>query len=152
MSNASYSDETKDKFVALAGEVGVEKARKELGYPSYNTAMKWCTQRGIKPPTEPALSLAGSVQNAQRIDRSMKEILLNVKEHYDVQVQKAVLDEDSLTLKRLTEGLKILNETLRNVYGEAGEAIEKASSIDSGFMELVKEMNRKNEGKPMPTE
>lgn len=144
MGNESYSDEKKDIFVNRAAEVGVDKAMKELGYPTYNTAMKWCKNKGIQPPAEPALSLAGSVQKAQRIDRSMKEILLNLKEHYDVQVQQAVLDQDSISLKRLTEGMKILNETLKSVYGEADAAVEKASSIDSSFMELVKEMNAKS--------
>lgn len=143
MGNMEYTQEKKDIFVNLAAKVGVERAMKELTYPTYNTAMKWCKDKGIQPPAEPALSLAGSVTKAARIDRSMKEILLNLKEHYDVQVQQAVLDNDSITLKRLTEGMKILNETLKSVYGEANEAVEKASSIDSSFMDLVKQMNER---------
>lgn len=144
MGNESYSDEKKDIFVKLAGEVGIHKAIEQLSYPSYNTAIKWCDQQGIKPPANAAIQISNLVQTGARVDRSMKEILLNLKEHYDVQVQQAVLDQDSISLKRLTEGMKILNETLKSVYGEADAAVEKASSIDSSFMALVKEMNAKS--------
>ena len=144
MGNRAYTEEEIILFVNKAAEVGIDNAIKELSYPARNTAVKWCANRAVTPPARSVLAISGVTRDATRIDRSMKEILLNLKEHYDVQVQQAVLDNDSITLKRLTEGMKILNETLKSVYGEASAAVDKAESIDSSFIQLVKEMNAKS--------
>ena len=44
-----YSDKKKADFCALAQEIGIGKAIRQLGYPSYPTGISWMKARGIKP-------------------------------------------------------------------------------------------------------
>lgn len=49
MSRPEYSDKQKNDFCALAQEVGIGKAIRELKYPSYPSALTWMKARGITP-------------------------------------------------------------------------------------------------------
>lgn len=50
MSNKRYPDDkVKDDFCVLAQEVGIGKAIRELGYPTYPTAITWMKARNITP-------------------------------------------------------------------------------------------------------
>lgn len=49
MSNKRYTDKQQNDFCVLAEEVGIGKAIRSLGYPTYPTAISWMKARGITP-------------------------------------------------------------------------------------------------------
>jgi plasmid maintenance system antidote protein VapI len=48
MSNLRYPDDKQNEFCVLAQEIGIGRAIRELGYPTYPTAKGWMEARGIK--------------------------------------------------------------------------------------------------------
>ncbi len=49
MSNKRYTDKQQNDFCVLAQEVGIGKAIRTLGYPTYPSAISWMKARGITP-------------------------------------------------------------------------------------------------------
>src|SRR5688572_10043064 len=55
MSNIKeYDDKQRAEFVELAEQIGIGRAIRELGYPSYPTAQSWCRARGVTPNKDSA--------------------------------------------------------------------------------------------------
>ena len=52
----TYTDQEKADFCELAKEIGIGRAIRELGYPTYPTAMAWMSARGIEPNTDKVMA------------------------------------------------------------------------------------------------
>lgn len=141
MANRSYEQADKDKVVSRCAEVGIDTAIKEIGYPSRDTAIKWCREQGVVPPRSGVHAMMTLQRSVKQINLSVEEILDKIQAEY---TEHALEGNHSLIdLKRLGEGIKIHVETLDKVKGKAAGIGEEASSIDEGFMKLVEEMNKK---------
>lgn len=135
----TYSEQQITDWLELAKEVGITKAKRELGYPkAWLTGKRWADARGVNIDVDEVRAKAA----AQREWYKDEEKLLIAQEELN-RIHEA-LQNDSLTaddLKKLADAYKRTIETMNLVEGKATNIQETQSTdaFDEAYLRLLKE-------------
>lgn len=144
MAKIAYTDAEIAEFLELASEIGITRAKKELGYPSgWGTAKRWVDNAGIEVPLDSIKAQAAAHWEWYKAEEMLvvaKEGMLRVIDS---------LQNDDLTAdeqKKLAEAFQKYTNTALLLEGKATSITEsrKKDSLDVGLMELLNEERARN--------
>lgn len=143
----SYTEKQQSEFVELAQTLGIGPARRELGYPSYPTAIKWCQQRGVTPNVD---TLMQSIKQYHTFYQDRDALL--VCEQALARVQEKLTSDhlDADELKKVSEALQKTVNTWLLLQGKANNITEKVSkdTTDIELLDLLNTERAKNSVSP----
>lgn len=141
----AYSDQQINDFLALAQEVGITKAKRELGYPkSWGTAQYWAKNRDVKVAVDDVMA------NAKALDEWYKdeEVLVTAQEgisrvYQDLTTKTDLTPDDQ---KKLSEAFVKHYTVWANIQGKATSISETRSTdaFDGQIEELLRIERAKN--------
>lgn len=134
----SYTDDMQAEFCALAQEIGIGRARRELGYPSYPAAVKWMNARGIKPNVDQLMQKAKEYHTFYQTDDLLMAVDNGMAVVEDLFATAANADD----AKKLAEALQKLANTRLLLEGKATQVTEKRDTtpVDLEIQQLIKDM------------
>ena len=144
MAKIAYSNEQIADFLEVAAEIGITRAKRQLGYPAaWNTARRWVENAGIEVPLDAIKAQAAAHNDWYKAEELLivaKEALLRVIE--SLQNDELTADEQ----KKLAEAYQKYVNTILLLEGKATSITEsrKKDSIDVGLMELLNEERARN--------
>lgn len=144
MANKSYSDQERAQFLELAQEIGITRAKRQLGFPaSWATGNHWCDAAGIKVPIDEI-----KAQAAAHYDWYKTEELLTVCDEGIRRIHES-LSTDSLTpdeQKKLSEAYQKYTNARLLLEGKANSINEHRSTdtMDVELQRLMDEQDNKN--------
>jgi hypothetical protein len=144
MAHMEYSNEEISTFLESASEIGITRAKRELGYPkSWATAKRWVDMAGIEVPLDEI-----KAQAAAHYDWYKAEELLIVAKEALIRISLS-LQNDTLTpdeQKKLAEAYQKYVNTILLLEGKATSITEsrKSDSVDMAIAELINEEKAKN--------
>lgn len=147
MTNKAYTDEQINDFLALAQEVGITRAKRELGYPnSWSTAQRWAKVRGIEVAVDDLKAQAAAVREWYK-DEEVKALAQEgFNRVYFELVNNTMLTPDDQ--KKLGEAATKYYNIWANVQGKATNINEnrQMDSMDAHLQDLLmSERARNNE-------
>lgn len=107
-----YSDEEKADFCELAQQIGIGRARRELGYPSYPAAIAWMNQRGIEP----------------NVDKAMQTIK-RYHQHYEMEDLMVVFDDAIGAAEEMIMNAKTADD-LNKIAGALNKIVQTRNLIE----------------------
>ena len=144
----SYTDEQKADFCSLAQEIGIGRAIRELGYPSYPAAAAWMKARGIEPNVDTAMQQMKQWHTFYQVEDMLMAIDngMSVVEELYATVQTA--DE----AKKLAEALQKLANTRLLLEGKSTSISEKRETTqqDLEIAELIRQEKAKQKDDVTP--
>ena len=141
----TYSDDQINNFLELAQEVGITKAKRELGYPKdWSTAKRWADMRGIKVAVDELRSRAAQTREWYKDQEVMTVAQEGFNRVYDELVNNPDLTADDQ--KKLASALKGHYDVWANVQGRATNISEnrETDTMDAHLMELINIERAKN--------
>lgn len=141
----AYSDKQINDFLELAQEVGITKAKRELGYPkSWSTAQYWADKRGVEVAVDELKQKAA----VQREWYKTEEIMEVAREGFN-RVYEELVNNNDLTpddQKKLAEALTKHYNVWANAQGKATNISETRStdSMEGHLQELIANERAKN--------
>lgn len=133
----SYTEKQQSEFVELAQTLGIGPAIRELGYPSYPTAIKWCQQRGVQPAVD---TLMQSIKAYHTFYQDRDALLVCEQALARVQEKLSSENLDADELKKVSEALQKTVNTWLLLQGKANNITEKVTK-DSTDVELLELLN-----------
>lgn len=133
-----YTDEMIDEYLALAQEVGLTKAKRELGYPSsWATGKRWAEVRGIEIPVDDIMAKAAATREWYK----QEEVMVVAQEGFN-RVYSDLVGNDNLTpddQKKLAEALQKHYNVWASAQGKAQVITENRSTdtMDENLQELM---------------
>lgn len=141
----AYSDEQINDFLGLAQEVGITKAKRDLGYPkSWGTAQYWAKNRNVKVAVDEVM------QRAKLTDEWYKtEEVLTVAQEGMNRVYDKYMNDVSLTpddLKKLAEALQKNYNVLAAAQGKPTSITEnrETDTFDSRITDMLEQERLRN--------
>lgn len=141
----AYSDEDINNFLELAQEVGITRAKRELGYPnSWSTAQRWARLRGVEVATDEVMAKAAHTREWYKTE----EVLIVAQEGFN-RVYQELMENNDLTpddQKKLAEALQKHYNVWANAQGKATSITEsrETDTMDAHLMELLNSEKAKN--------
>ena len=132
-----YSDEEQAVFVELAQEIGVARAIRELGYPTFAAGLLWLKKRGIEQPKSDIMAVARAYSQFYKV-----EDLLSAVDSGMAVVEELFAEADSADdAKKLAEAMAKLANTRLLLEGKANSITEsrKTSPVDVELMQMIEE-------------
>ena len=126
-----------DEFLELAQEVGITRAKRELGYPkSWATAQRWAKVRGIEIPVDDVMSKAANTRDFYKAE----EVMTIAQEGFN-----GVYEELTTNVELSPDDQKKLAEALQKHYNVWASAQGKATTISEtrttdGFDDNLQEL------------
>ena len=146
MAHRDYSDQQQAEFCALAQEIGVGRAIRELGYPTHPTAYSWMSKRGIEPKHSHIMD------NALKFHRFYKteDLLKTVDEGIAVIEEMYSKIKTADEAKKLAEAIQKLMNTRLLLEGKANTISEKreVTQADLEIAELLRTERAKQSSTP----
>lgn len=144
MTGKSYSNKQIGEFLEVAGEIGITRAMRQLGYPgSWGTAQRWCQAAGIEVPLDEIKAQAKSHHDWYQTE----EMLLVAQEgimrtHLTLQREDLTPDEH----KKMAEAFQKYANTWLLLQGKANSINETRTrdSQDLAIMDLLNEEKARN--------
>lgn len=136
-----YSEQDIDNFIETAEELGITRAIRELGYPSWPTAQKWCKKRNVTPPKSITQALATLNNQTYSLEDKLSVANDLIDRYKEMLTTK---DLDAMELKRITEGYKLAMETYNLILGKATQITQKADAMDNDYVDLLEQMKQTN--------
>lgn len=135
---ASYSDDQKKEFIDLAADIGINRARRELGYPSnWIVGKKWLDDAGVVIPLD-ELKQRGSQYNQFYSD---SELLLALQDSIERAMELMADPKLSpVELEKLTTAIKKASDSIREIQGKTAK---NESSTDKNIEELLNKFDGK---------
>jgi hypothetical protein len=132
----TYTDEQKATFTELAQQIGIGRAIRELGYPTYAAAQGWCRARGVVPNKDNAFAQMKEWHTFYQVE----DLLLVIDEGISVAQTMLSNAETPDDLKRLSESIQKLANTRLLLEGKA-TSIKETRDVaeDSEFNKALKE-------------
>jgi DNA-directed RNA polymerase alpha subunit len=140
-----YTDEQINEFLALAQEVGITRAKRELGYPgSWATAQRWAKIRNVAVATDEVMAKAAGTREWYKTE----EVIVIAQEGFN-RVYEELVTNPSLTpddQKKLAEALMKHYNVWANAQGKATAITETRSTdtMDEHLQELLNMERSKN--------
>lgn len=141
----AFSDEQINNFLALAQEVGITKAKRELGYPnSWSTAQRWAKLRGIEVATDELRAKAAEAREWYKDSEIMEVVKEGFNRVYDDITNMKNLTADDQ--KKLSEAAKKYYEMWASIQGKAMNITETRATdtMDEHLEELLNAERAKN--------
>jgi hypothetical protein len=144
MAHMEYSNEEISTFLESASEIGITRAKRELGYPkSWATAKRWVDMAGIEVPLDEI-----KAQAAAHYDWYKAEELLIVAKEAMLRITQSLQNDDLSAdeQKKLAEAFQKYVNTVLLLEGKATSITEsrKSDSVDMAIAELINEEKAKN--------
>lgn len=136
-----YTDEEQAVFCELAQSIGIGRTIRELGYPTYPTAMMWMNKRGVEPAHNDLMDKARQFQRFYQTEDLIKTIddgLAVVEEMY-------ATVETPDEAKKLAEAIQKLVNTRLLLEGKANAITEKRETTQQDLE--IAEMLRAEQAK-----
>lgn len=145
----TYTEQEKLNFLELAKEVGIARARRELGYPSFTAAKNWAIEFNVELP----------LNELSQYANDMKQLYGNEEKLYAGQlgldrIVERLSSKDELAgdeLKKLAEAYKTTLTGMNLVENKAMNINENRTSdaLDSNIRSMIEEQERINRMKEM---
>lgn len=139
MTFEKYTDKQRGTFLELAAEIGISRAKRELGYPKHwATGNSWAQAAGITIPLDEIKARA-----AAHADWYATEELMTVCQQGLSRAQES-LDNDDLSpddQKKLSEAVQKYTNTMLLLQNKATNITESRTKdgMDIGLLELYNE-------------
>lgn len=141
----AYSDQEINNFLELAQDIGITRAKRELGYPrSWNTAQRWAKLRGIEVAIDDLKAKSKEFHDWYKTE----EVLLVAQEGMN-RVYLELVENNTLTpddQKKLAEALVKHYNVWANIQGKATSINEtrKSDDIDGHLIDMLNAERAKN--------
>lgn len=137
-----YSDEEKAVFCEMAQEIGIGRAIRELGYPTYPAAMAWMSARGIEPNVDKVMAKV----KAYHTYYTTEDLIVAFDNAVSVAEEMLTTAETPDDLKRISEALYKIVQTRNLLEGKATAINEKRETTqqDLEILELLNMEKAKN--------
>lgn len=115
-----YTEAQKKQFVELAQELGINRARRELGYPSaWIVGHNWCENAGVVIALEELKQRAAQHQQFY----TDSELLLALQDSIERAMElMANPNLSPVELEKLTTSIKKASDTIRSIQGKDAKA------------------------------
>lgn len=136
MARKEYTEKQKDDLVNLAQIDGIGRAIKELGYPSYPTAIQWCKARGVTPNVD---TIMAEVKKFHTFYENTDAILI-AEEGMKIAYEKLVEDDlDADEFKKVSEAFQKFSNQWLALQGRATTISEthKKDTVDLEILDLL---------------
>mgnify|MGYP007127204205 CR=1 FL=1 len=132
-----YDDQQRATFVELAQNIGIGRAIRELGFPSYPTAQSWVRAAGVKPNTDTAYAQIKDWHTFYQVE----DLLIVIDEGISVAQDMLLKAETPDDVKKLSESIQKLANTRQMLEGKATSITEKreVSAEDTEFEKALRE-------------
>jgi hypothetical protein len=143
MTYKEYTEEQKAEFCTLAQEIGIGRAIRELSFPdSYSTAVRWMTQRGVKPNIDKMMQNVKIWHTFYAVDDLLEQIDTAMAITQDILLKAETADD----AKKIAEALQKLVNTRLLLEGKATSINEKreTSKLDLEIADLIAAEKAKN--------
>jgi hypothetical protein len=149
MSNIAYTEEQQAEFCALAQTIGIGRAIRELGYPTYPSGVKWMNARGIKPNVDQLMQQAKLYHVFYEVD----DLLEQVDTALAVAQELMMNVKDADDMKKLAEAIQKLVNTRLLLEGKATTINEKRETtpLDLEIRDLISAQKAENAMKREPS-
>lgn len=139
-----YTEEQKKTFLEYAKDMGIAKAIRELGYPTFPTAKKWGEQYGVQLPLNELSQFANDMKKFYGMEEKLYTAQLLID-----RIQEELMNNPNLAgdeLKKLSEAYKKAVETMQLIEGKATAITQDISqdAFDKDYADLIAEMDRVN--------
>ena len=148
MTKKTYTDKEITDFVELAQEVGITRAKRELGYPnSWNTGKRWADMRGVEIAVDDLKAQAAAVREWYKEEEVKALVQEGFNRVYDELVNNRSLSADDM--KKLSDAANKYYQMWANIQGKASTITENRStdSLDAHLQELLFSEQAKNDEK-----
>lgn len=141
----AYTDEQINNFLELAQEVGITRAKRELGYPnSWATAQRWAKVRGVEVDVDEIRQKAAVAREWYKTE----EVVIVAQEGFN-RVYDELVNNPSLTAdeqKKLAEALQKHYNVWASAQGKATNINEtrQTDTMDEHLAELLNMEKAKN--------
>lgn len=141
----AYSDEQINDFLAIAQEVGITRAKRELGYPgSWSTAQRWAKLRGVECAVDEVMARAAASHEWYKTE----EVITIAQEGFN-RVYEELVNNPHLTSddqKKLAEALMKHYNVWANAQGKATNISEsrQTDGFDAHLADLLNSERAKN--------
>jgi hypothetical protein len=129
-----YTEDMKTEFLERAQEVGIGRAIREMGYPTYPTALEWATARGVQVEVDPIRARAKAFDDLYK-----SEDLLAVLKEEATRIYMDILSKPEMSFddhKKAAEALQKITNSWLVLQGKATD-IKETSTKDSSDLELM---------------
>lgn len=136
MANKVYTDQEIATFLELASEIGITRAKRQLGYPhSWSTGQRWVEGAGISVPLDELKAQAAAHNDWYKTEEILKVVQEGFIRAFEA-LQTEDLDPDQQ--KKLAEAVQKYSNTWLLLQGKANNINEnrKTDSTDIELMEL----------------
>lgn len=141
----AYTDQEINDFLALAQEVGITKAKRELGYPkSWGTAQRWAELRGVVIPVDEVMAKAAGTREWYKAEEVMTVAQEGFNRVWEELTSNKDLSADDQ--KKLAEALQKHYNVWAAAQGKATNITETRSTdtMDEHLQELLNMEKSKN--------
>ena len=123
MGNTSkrYTDKEQSEFCETAQIIGIGRAIRELGYPSFPTAILWMQKRGIEPAHNDIMETARKYQRFYETE----DLLKTIDDGIAVVEEMFATAQTADDAKKLAEAIQKLMNTRLLLEGKANSISEK---------------------------
>lgn len=130
---AKYNYEERKAFAELAGDVGLAKAKRELGYPeSWSTGKKWCEEFGIE------IELDELKSKAAQYNSFYEETELRIAQQDIISRGRELLDDPKLTPAEYDKIVNGLNKATNSIQMLRGKATSHRAPEDTTTEDALK--------------
>lgn len=149
MNQRTYDLQQRAEFVELAQNIGIGRAIRELGFPSYPTAQSWMRAAGVEPNTDNAYAQMKQWHTFYQVE----DMLIVIDEGISVAQDMLLRAETADDVKKLSEAIQKLANTRMLLEGKATNITEKRETTqqDMEIAELLREA-RARENAPVDSE
>lgn len=140
-----YTDEQKAEFVELAEQIGIGRAIRELGYPTYPAAQAWMKARGVLPNKDTAFAQMKAYHTFYQVE----DLLIVIDEGISAAQEMITKAESPDDLKKLSESLQKLANTRLLLEGKSTSITEnRAVEVDTEFEQALRAFNEQADASP----
>ena len=146
MAKITYTDEERATFLELATEVGITRAKRQLGFPhSWATGQKWAQAAGIELPLDDIKAQAAAAYDWYKTE----DLLITVQQGLRT-AQEALENSEGLSpdeQKKLAETVQKYANTWLLLQGKANSISEsrKTDIMDIELLNLFTQEEARNE-------
>lgn len=132
-----HTDEQINEFLALAEEMGITRAMRELGYPkSWATAKRWADMRGAVVAVDAVMAKAAATREWYKTEEIITVAQAGIARVFESNEEGVVLSPDDQ--KKLAEALNKYYIVWANAQGKATNITESRET--DGFNEHLQEL------------
>ena len=141
----NYTDEQINNFLEIAQEVGITRAKRELGYPSsWSTAQRWAQLRKVDVSVDEIMQKAAVAREWYKTE----EVILVAQEGFN-RVYQELTENSNLTpddQKKLAEALQKHYNVWANAQGKATSITEtrEGDALDAHLQDLIMQVKAEN--------